>query len=252
MEILEDVQTSLPLIFTLVTPQNPHTPKKQTTSNDQLQMSDPIKPISTSIQNNPRVPTRRANHVPIQKQRRTRSQYALHKLDFEDDPLPPETMDMLAAYGFIGPSSDRDGGSSEVFDLRKRAQRYYGPQILAPTTPVSPCINASDHAKRARRSRVRQAGDIGPDFEVFCDITSLLGDHGSKEKDKSVARSKKRGELAHDDVTAEHDMYGEDDDIPEMLLSDDEMEKDYEVVGNEFLGSEHNGTAKRWYRALRH
>jgi hypothetical protein len=252
MKILEDVQTSLPLIFTLVTPQNPYTTKKQTTSNDQLQMSVPMKPISTFTQNNPHLPTRRSNHVPIQKQRRTRRQYALHKFDFEDDSLPPETIDMLAAYGLTGPSVDRDGGSSETADLQKCTERHYGPQIPTPTTPVSPCINATDRARRARRSRVRQAGDIGPDFEVFCDVTSLLGDRGSKDKDKSVARSKKRGELAHDDVRAEHDGYREDDDVPEMLLSDDEMKKDYEVVGNEVLGSEHNGTVRRWYRGLRH
>jgi hypothetical protein len=39
-----------------------------------------------------------------------------------------------------------------------------------------------------------------------------------------------------------------------MLLSEDEVEEEYEVLlgGNgDWVGSEHNGTERRWYRGFR-
>jgi hypothetical protein len=149
-------------------------------------------------------------------------------------------MDPLIVYGIEEPTQQNppEDGSSQ---RQQRAQRNYSTQILRPSAPVSPCLNAIDRARRARSSRIRQPGDVDPNAEdVFCDITPLL----REKKTKSVTKKRQSEFESNDD----------DDEIPEMVLTEDEEEGDgeYEFVERGEGLEMHNGTVRRWYRGFRH
>jgi len=150
-------------------------------------------------------------------------------------------MDPLVTYSFVVPTQ-QDAHEYESTEHQRRAQRYYSTQILTPSGPVSPCLNATDRARRARRSRIRRPGDVDPHAEdVFCDITPLLG-----ESETRLVAEKRRGDVETDGGHV-------DDDIPDMVLSEDEeqVDGDYEFVDSVKEESMDNGTAKRWYGGFR-
>ncbi|KAH3915189.1 hypothetical protein HBH56_085590 [Parastagonospora nodorum] len=196
-------------------------------------MTDPRRPTTNPFKEFPPNPARHNTHATTQ--RRNRHQYALPRFDFEDD-----RMDPLMTYGVEEPT--RQNPEDESSQRQQRAHRYYSTQILTPSIPVSPCINATDRARRARRSRIRQPGDVDPNAEeVFCDITPLL----REKKTKSVAK-KRQSEFETND--------GDDEEIPEMVLEEDEEEMDgeYELLKRGEGLEMHNGTVRRWYRGFRH
>ena len=169
------------------------------------------------------------------KKRSNRRQYALPKFEFEDDTA--QAPNMLATYGLT-----EDGKIGKSADLQKRVERYYGDQVLVPNGSVSPCINATDRARRARRNRIRDPG-TPPSPETFCDITPLLQD---APKPKSVAQVRDDDDWADDEVIDESEIH-------DMVLSEDDNDpgKEFEVVESEPM-SEHNGTVRRWYKGFRH
>jgi hypothetical protein len=152
---------------------------------------------------------------------------------------------MLAAYGLT-----TDGEVDTSAEVQGRTERYYGDQILVPHGSVSPCINATDRAQRARHSRVREPDSDQHDRSVaetstYCDITPLFREPRSPE---SVALPSRDRENRPTDNGITN--VGE---IPDMLLTDDEDSsgKEFETVDYEPM-SEHNGTVRRWYRGFRH
>jgi hypothetical protein len=137
---------------------------------------------------------------------------------------------MLATYGLADSKHSQNNA-----DLQKRATRYYGTQVLVPEGSVSPCLNATDRARRQRRSRVREPE--GPVLETYCDITPLLEDAPKGNSEAAV-------KVVGDEDTISDIMMSEDDDV-------DEVGKEFEVIEYEVV-SEHNGTIRRWYRGFRH
>jgi hypothetical protein len=180
------------------------------------------------------------------KKRRNRREYALPQFDFESNTAENQrsSSNILAAYGLA-----EDDMADASTDPQKRAERYYGDQILVPQGSVSPCLNATDRARRARHSRTREP-DITihqppiTDTGTFCDITPQILE---PRKSKSVATaSKDTAEIWTDDEVLD------ERDIPDMELTDEEdLVREFEVVKYE-PGSEHNGTVRRWYRGFRH
>lgn len=198
------------------------------TNKRQAQMSDPRRPTTNPFGEPPPDPTRRNTHA--RRQRRNRRQYALPRFDFEYDRLDP-----LVTYGVAETPQSNVGQDSRT----QRAQRYYSTQILTSSTPVSPCLNATDRARRARRSRIRQPGDVDPNAEeVFCDTTPLIREYSTQ----SVAKKRQR------DVETD-----DDDEIQEMVLNGDEEEMDgnYEFIDSVKGESMDNGTARRWHGGFR-
>lgn len=180
------------------------------------------------------------------KKRRNRREYALGEFDFESCALEQQgDSDMLAAYGLTTDSAvDTSAG------MQGRAERYYGDQILVPHGSVSPCINATDRARRARRSRVRELDSDQHNRSVakvstFFDITSLLCEPRSPKSVALPSRDRKN-RPTDDGITDEGG-------IPAMLLINDEESsgKEFEIIDHEPI-SEHNGTVRRWYRGFRH
>jgi hypothetical protein len=201
--------------------------------------------------NNPQGPSPTTSRRPTApqvdiKKRRNRREYALPQFDFESNTAENQrnSSDVLAAYGLV-----RDDKADMNADHQKRAERYYGDQILVPNGSVSPCLNATDRARRARHSRIRErdsATHSPPvvDTGTFCDITPQLLE---PRKSKSVATASKDTEevWTDDEVLDERD-------IPDMELTDEEhLVREFEMVKYE-PGSEHNGTVRRWYRGFRH
>jgi hypothetical protein len=184
-------------------------------------------PTSPYSSPNSRAPTRREK-----RSRKDRREYAHPIFDFEDDTAPPapNTLDMLATYGLADSKHSQNNA-----DLQKRATRYYGTQVLVPEGSVSPCLNATDRARRQRRSRVREPE--GPVLETYCDITPLLEDAPKGNSEAAV-------KVVGDEDTISDIMMSEDDDV-------DEVGKEFEVIEYEVV-SEHNGTIRRWYRGFRH
>jgi hypothetical protein len=190
-------------------------------------------------------PTRQGN---IKKRRnsRNRREYALGEFDFESRaPEQQGDSDMLAAYGLT-----TDSAIDTSAKMQGRAERYYGDQILVPHGSVSPCINATDRARRARRSRVREPDSdqherFVAETSTFYNITPLLREPRSPESVALPSRDREN-RPTDDGITDE----GE---IPAMLLTDDEDSsgKDFEIIDYEPI-SEHNGTVRRWYRGFRH
>jgi hypothetical protein len=186
-------------------------------------------PTTSYSSTNPRAPTRREK-----RSRKNRGEYAHPIFDFEEDntaPPAPNTLDMLATYDLA-----ENVESQKSADIQKRATRYYGTQVLVPDGSVSSCLNATDRARRQRRSRVREPER--PVLETYCDITSLLPDPLKVKAKVNVAES------------------DDEDAIPEMTVSDDdgnvdEVGKEFEFIEYEVV-SEHNGTVRRWYRGFRH
>jgi hypothetical protein len=141
---------------------------------------------------------------------------------------------MLATYGVAKPNQ-----TQKTPDLQKRAIRYYDTQVLVPDGSVLPCLNATDCARRDRRSRIRKPE--APVVETYCDITPLLEDD-SKTKSSAVV-----------------DEWGDEDAIRDMMVSEDdvdadnvdEVSKEFEFVEFEVI-SENNGTVRRWYKGFRH
>lgn len=161
-----------------------------------------------------------STHAPAQteprssrKNQRNRRQYALPRFDFEDATLAQQEGDELASYTLPDPSPNNQPPPSE--------------QQLP--VPVSPCINATDHAQRAR---ICLASTSQPfPHETFCDITPLLLD---SPKRKAVAE-------------------GDESEIPDMQLSEDEeLGEEFEVIEKRDCGVVHNGTVRRWWRGFRH
>lgn len=191
-------------------------------------------------------PERLATQQDARKKRKNRREYALLTFEFErGSTQAPSSNDMPDP-------SDRtvDGGTDKAADLRRRVERYYGNQTLVPHVSVSPCISAIDRERRARRSRIREPEAEGPQTSIletgtFCVITPLLQ---QPTKTKSVVQTP---EHVQDNEWADDDL--PEDEVPDMLLSEDEDDpgKEFEMVKYEPM-SEHNGTVRRWYRGLRH
>jgi hypothetical protein len=155
---------------------------------------------------------------------------------------------MLTTYGLTG-----DNGVDQTAELQKRAARCYGDQAIAPNMAASSWLNATDLARRARRSKLR---DPRPPFENegdLCDITPLL-------EDTLNARSMVIEDVNEDWVDGE---VARDEDIPDMTLSEDAedeedeeepdlISKGFEVVETPSIPFMHNGTVRKRYREYSH
>jgi len=179
------------------------------------------------------------------KKRRIRREYALGEFDFESNtPRSEDSIDMLAAYGLT-----TDGKVDASADIQKRAVRFYGDQTLVPHGSVSPCINATDRARRARHTCIREPEEQRDmpitKTSTYCDITPLLSE---PQNSRSVALGAEDSEGIWTD-----DGLLEDDEIPDIPLTDDgdDPGQEFELVKYEPM-SEHNGTVRRWYRGFRH
>jgi hypothetical protein len=215
-------------------------------------MTRPSTPDSVPSSAAPCTPAGR-NVINDQKRRNSR-QYALSRFDFDKEPVE---IDVLAYH-----EEHHHKHSDARTQLQDRAIRYYGSQTLSPGVLVSPCMDATNRARRMRRARIRESADSdgvvgGKRGGVFCDITGLLRDakpkrspktedNGeNKAKPESVIKVSADSEWTDDKVVDEND-------ISELLSSEDEVEKEYEVLDGERFGSEHNGRERRWYRGFRH
>jgi hypothetical protein len=197
------------------------------------------------------------------QKRKNRRQYVLPKFDFEDKP----------AGDILGFKSTRDTDESNDNDectyLQHRAIRFSGTQMLRPNVPVSPCVNATDRLGRSHILSQVSTSPAEDEDGVFCDVTDLLGSPRRKscvryrnEDERSILNDEdglaerhgdRRGKILKDDEWAGDEIFDEDN-IPDMLLSEDEVEEEYEVLldrNGDWVGSEHNGTERRWYRGFR-
>jgi hypothetical protein len=215
-------------------------------------MTRPSTPDSVPSSAAPCTPAGR--NVLNDQKRRNRRQYALPKFDFEKEPVETD----VPAYH----EEHHHKHSDARTQLQDRAIRYYGSQTLSPGVLVSPCMGATNRARRMRRTRVREsaASNVVVEGErevVFCDITGLLRDakpkrspktedNGeNKAKPESVIKVSADSEWTDDKVVDEND-------ISELLSLKDEVEEEYEVLEGGRFGSEHNGRERRWYRGFRH
>jgi hypothetical protein len=141
------------------------------------------------------------------RNQRNRRHYALPKFDFEDATHAPQGSDELISYTLATSSSNTQH-----------------------PVPVSPCINATD---RAQRARLRLASASQPlSQETFCDNTPLLQDNPKRKPAVDVV---------------------DEGDIPDMQLSEDEeLGEEFEVIEKRECGVVHNGTVRRWWRGFRH
>jgi hypothetical protein len=212
-------------------------------------MTRPSTPDSVPSSAAPCTPTGR--NVLNDQKRRNRRQYALPKFDFEKEPVETNVL----AY-----HEERNHKHSDKWtQLQDRAIRYYGSQTLSPGVLVSPCMGATDRAQRMRRARIRESaasnGVVGEG--VFCDITGLLRDAKPKRSPKTEDNGENKAKpepviKVSADSEWTDDKVVDENDILELLSSEDEVEKEYEVLDGERFGSEHNGRERRWYRGFRH
>jgi len=198
------------------------------------------------------MPNRTPTQQDDRKKRKSRREYALPAFDFEECTAPQQGgSDMLAAFG-----PTKDDKVDKSAELQRRAGRNHGDQmetdkVLLPYGSVSPCMNATDRARRVQRNgiRVPEASTPtapAPQSGTFCDITPLLRDPSNVKAIVQAPRANAEDSWADDETVDE-------DEIPDMVLSEDEDDpgKEFEMVRYESM-SEHNGTVRRWYRGFRH
>ncbi|KAF2024594.1 hypothetical protein EK21DRAFT_93969 [Setomelanomma holmii] len=136
---------------------------------------------------------------PIQQKRKNRRQNAptastLTTFDFEHASDQGSHMtNTMAAYGLT-----EDGKVDYSQDRQARTERYYGSQVFVPGGSVSPCINATDRARRARRNHVREPHLARAPIPtastasagVFCDIPPLLHDSTKSQSTRDHVEAK--------------------------------------------------------------
>ena len=215
--------------------------------NPQHSHNTPLLAQTTSASPRSKSPNGQKNDVP--------NKYILPKFDFEHHSLSTIANTIASSrYIMSGDSLDMDTQRQ----IREGRKRYYGLQLLIPEGVVSPCINATDQARRKRRTRIRVLESATSkvqrnrtdDSTIFEDITGVLHVDTFMSNQASI--------LNNGTVVETEDRYWIEDEILEgteisgMLPSNDEdPDMNFEIIQSQ-PKTEQNGLApwrqKRYWR----